>query len=129
MDTVRFMNADKSFGALDIRDTPYGELTVNFDTDKFGFINTDSLKKTLKAFFQDNTFSLRGDSVVLVLSGDKSNWNKQIDSISGSAFFTIEGLSAELDGLTQANQHEGFATRIERQYGTAQQLQRSYPVF
>ncbi len=102
MDTVKFMTVDKSYGAVDIRNTPYEELTVNLDTDKFGFTNPSSLKKALKALFQDNTFSLRGDSVVLVLSGDKSNWNKQIDSINGNAFFTIEGLSAELDGLTHS---------------------------
>lgn len=102
MDTVKFMTADKTYGALDIRNTPYGDLTMNLDTDKFGFINPASLKNALKTLFRDNTFSLRGDSVVLVISGDKSDWNKQIDSISGNAFFTIEGLSSELDGLTHS---------------------------
>lgn len=102
MDTVKFMTADKSYGALDIRNTPYGDLTMNLDTDKFGFINPASLKNALKTLFRDNTFSLRGDSVVLVISGDKSDWNKQIDSISGNAFFTIDGLSSELDGLTHS---------------------------
>ena len=103
IDIERFMLYDRSYGAVNIPGTPYGTLTANLDTDKFGFIDTGTLKASLKSLFRDNTLSLRGDSaVVLVREDNKSSWNRQIDSVSDRAFFTLEGLTSELEGLSPA---------------------------
>ena len=101
IDTERFMLYDRSYGAVNIPGTPYGTLTANLDTEKFGFIDTNTLKASLKSLFRDNTLSLRGDSaVVLVREDDKASWNRQIDTVSDRAFFTLEGLTSELEGLS-----------------------------
>ena len=100
IDVERFMLYDKSYGAIEIPGTPFGTLTANLDTKKFGFIDTDTLRNALKSLFRDNAISIRGDSaVVLVRSDNKSSWDKQLDSGVGRAFFTLEGLTAELDEL------------------------------
>lgn len=100
IDVERFMLYDKSYGAIEIPGTPFGTLTANLDTKKFGFIDTDTLRNALKSLFRDNAISIRGDSaVVLVRSDNKSSWDKQLDSVVGRAFFTLEGLTAELDEL------------------------------
>jgi len=100
IDVERFMLYDKSYGAIEIPGTPFGTLTANLDTKKFGFIDTDTLRNALKSLFRDNDISIRGDSaVVLVRSDNKSSWDKQLDSVVGRAFFTLEGLTAELDEL------------------------------
>ena len=100
IDVERFMLYDKSYGAVEIPGTPFGTLTANLDTKKFGFIDTDTLRNALKSLFRDNAISIRGDSaVVLVRSDNKSSWDKQLDSVVGRAFFTLEGLTAELDEL------------------------------
>ena len=110
IDIEQFMLYDRSYGAVNIPGTPYGTLTANLDTSKFGFIDPGSLKKSLKSLFRDNTLSLRGDSaVVLVRSDDKASWNWQIDSVSDNAFFTLEGLASELQGL----QHSHDTSRTE----------------
>lgn len=98
IDTEKFMLSDKNYGAMDIHYTPYGTLNANFDTSKYGFIDSGALKKTLKSSFRNDTFSLHGDSeVILVRSDDKSGWNNQIETISNNAFFTLEGLVSELE--------------------------------
>ena len=102
IDVERFMLYDKSYGAIEITGTPFGTLTANLDTEKFGFMDTDTLRNALKSLFRDNAISIRGDAaVVLVRSDDKSSWNRQINSVSGSAFFNLEGLTAELNSLPQ----------------------------
>ena len=40
IDVERFMLYDKSYGAIEIPGTPFGTLTANLDTEKFGFMDS-----------------------------------------------------------------------------------------
>lgn len=83
---------------VNIYNTPYNTLTVNDNASRYGFIDADALKRSIKGLFRDNMrVWLSDNKLTLELSDDKVDLASQINTVSTNAFFTLDGVASELD--------------------------------